>query len=139
MVVEPMTTGAAIWEVELSDVDVCDELCWAKGVVCLGVEVGVDDGDGVELAVLVFLIVEIEVVVNRRAPCTADSGAIEARPHTDGRVSFNLDSSQPLGHAPRVPAMVYSVPYLSPPDGVETAGCMRLVRSCELHVMKGSV
>jgi hypothetical protein len=113
-----MTTGAAIWEVELGDVsvevldvNVCDEPCWAKGIVCLGVEVGVDDSDRVELAELVFLIVEIEVVVNRRAPCTADSGAIEARPHPDGKVSFSLASSQPLGHAPRVPAMVYSVPY----------------------------
>lgn len=93
-------------------------------MVSFGVEVafGVDDGDGVELSVFVFLSVETEVVVKRSAPCTADTGANEARPHSDGRVSFNREFSQPLGHAPIVPAIVYRVPNLSPPDGVETAG-----------------
>lgn len=81
-----------------------DESWTASAVASCGVESGfeVDDGIAVELPDLV----DIEVVVNKRAPCTADSGAKEAKPQAEGRVSFSRDCSHPLGHAPIVPAMV---------------------------------
>lgn len=58
-------------------------------MVSFGVELGLDveDGNALELPDLV----DIDVVVNKRAPCTADAGAKEAKPQAEGRVSFKRD------------------------------------------------
>lgn len=108
-VVEPMTTrGGTTALVGLAGVEVLNGSCKAKGVVSAGAEFGSDVGDGVggELPDTV----DIEVVVNKRAPLTAEAGAIEYTPQSEGRVSFNRDCSHPFGHAPAVSVSVYRVP-----------------------------